>query len=579
MPKYWVFLTILLLTAIPQSVWAQPVVEIDITGVSSEQEGNVRLFLGIEQQKEDPLLSSGRLRRLHEKAISEIKAALQPYGLYRPRITSSLTEVEAEVWLASYDIDPGPGIPIAEFNLNVIGEMKTDPELQKIIDDYTLQTDTVFNHGTYEAFKSRLSGLAHDRGYMEAAFTQTRVEIDLNVYQTRVYLDMNSGPRYRFGEVSIDQDVLDADFLQKYIPFEKGDPYSLRDLIRLQQSLNDSNYFQIADVSPGEPLADQKEIPVNVVLTPRKRHRYDFGLGYGTDTGARAKFGWRMPRINKRGHRIDSYIEVSEIGYDVRSNYRVPVFNPRTDQLVYTISQEQEEADTNDSTLKTLSVSLNHNRAKWREVLSLSYEEEKFEVASDGGDSTLLIPGISWTRTWGPEFINAVDGVRFSIAVRGADDQFISDTTFVQSVGGIKFISSIDKRNRFLLRGTLGTIETQDFDQLPSSIRFFTGGTSSVRGYSYEELGPVDEDGDVVGGKHLMVGSIEFEHYFNDYWGAAVFLDAGNAFDDFDEDLEQGAGFGMRWKSPVGPVRIDLANAISTDDQDWRIHISIGPDL
>ena len=579
MPKYWMFLTLLLLTAIPQSLWAQPVVKIEITGISSEQEANVRLFLGIEQQKQHPLLSSGRLRRLHDKAIAEIKAALQPYGLYRPKITSSLTEVEADVWLASYKIDPGPGIPIAEFNLNVIGEMKTDPELQKMIDDYTLQTGTVFNHGQYEAFKSRLSGLAHDRGYAEAVYTQARVEIDLNVYQTRVYLDMNSGPRYRFGEVSIDQDVLDADFLQRYIPFEKGDPYSLRDLIRLQQALNDSDYFQIADVSPGKPLADSKEIPVTVVLTPRNRHRYDFGLGYGTDTGARAIFGWKMPRVNKLGHRIDSRLEISEIGYDARANYRVPVFNPRTDQLVYSIREEKEETDSNTSILSSLSVSLNHNRAKWREVLSLSYEEEEFEVASDNGDSTLLIPGISWTRTWGKEFINAVDGVRFSIAVRGANDKFISDTTFVQSIGSIKFISSINKRSRFLLRGSLGTTDTHDFDQLPSSIRFFTGGTNSVRGYRYEELGPVNENGDVVGGQHLVVGSIEFEHYFDDYWGAAVFLDAGNAFDDFDEDLEQGAGFGMRWKSPVGPVRIDLANAISTDDQDWRIHISIGPDL
>ena len=110
-------------------------------------------------------------------------------------------------------------------------------------------------------------------------------------------------------------------------------------------------------------------------------------------------------------------------------------------------------------------------------------------------------------------------------------------------------------------------------------IRFFAGGTQSVRGYAYEELGPTNENGDVVGGKFLLTGSIEFEHYFDDSWGAAVFLDAGDAFDSFDDDLEKGAGFGLRWKSPVGPVRIDLANAISTDDQDWRLHVSIGPDL
>ena len=285
-----------------------------------------------------------------------------------------------------------------------------------------------------------------------------------------------------------------------------------------------------------------------------------------------------MPRVNQRGHRIDSEIIVSEIGYDVSANYRVPVLNPRTDQLVYSIREEREDSDTSDSTLRSLGVSLNHNREKWREVLKLSYEKEDFEVGSDSGESTLLIPGASWTRTWGGDFINVLDGLRFDFGVRGASESFVSDSDFTQMVGNLKFITSLDARNRFILRGTLGTTNTDDFAQLPSSIRFFTGGSKSVRGYAYESLGPEDENGDVIGGEHLMVGSVEFEHYCNDRWGAAVFIDAGNALESFGDDLEQGAGFGLRWKSPVGSVRIDVANAIS-DDGDWRLHLNIGPDL
>ena len=87
-----------------------------------------------------------------------------------------------------------------------------------------------------------------------------------------------------------------------------------------------------------------------------------------------------------------------------------------------------------------------------------------------------------------------------------------------------------------------------------------------------------DENGDVIGGEYLMTGSLEFEHYFSDNLGMAVFIDAGNALESFADDLEQGAGFGLRWRSPVGPVRIDIANAIS-DDNDWRLHLDIGPDL
>ncbi len=560
-------------------LWAQPVIHVEIEGIDKVLETNVRLFLSIEQQKDHALMSDGRMRRLHQKANQEITAALQPYGFYQPEVTASLTEQETSEWQARYVIDTGPGLPIAEFNLNIIGTMKEDLLLQKVLKEHTLKPGDIFVHPKYESLKSGLSGLASERGYVEAKFIRARVEIDLKKYQARVYLDFESGPRYSFGEITLDQDVLEPEFLNRYIPFQKGDPYSLEQVILLQRALNDSNYFQIVEVVPGVPQADSREIPVRVSLSPRKRHRYDFGLGYGTDTGARAKFGWRMPRVNQRGHRIDSEIIVSEIGYDVSANYRVPVLDPRTDQLVYSISEEREETDTNDSTLRSLSIGFNHNRGKWREVLTLSYEKEEFEVAEDFGDSTLLIPGVNWSRTWGGDFINVLDGLRFNFGVRGASENFVSDTDFTQLLGGLKFITSIDARNRFIARGSLGTTYTSDFEQLPSSVRFFAGGSQSVRGYSYESLGPTDDGGDVIGGEHLMTGSIEFEHYFSDRLGMAVFIDAGNALESFGDDLEQGAGFGLRWRSPVGPVRIDLANAISTDDKDWRLHVNIGPDL
>jgi len=578
-PKYRIILAALLVALFSGKLWAQPIIQVDIEGIDNLLETNVRLFLSIEQQKDHALMSDGRMRRLHQKAVQEIAAALQPYGFYQPKITASLTELGTSEWQARYVIDAGPGLPIAEFNLNIIGTMKEDPLLQKVLKEHELKPGDTFVHPQYESLKSGLSGLASERGYVEGKFTRARVEIDLNLYQARAYLDFESGPRYSFGEITFDQDVLEPEFLNRYIHFKKGDPYSVQQVIQLQRALNDSAYFQVVEVVPGVPGADNREIPIRISLSPRNRHRYDFGLGYGSDTGARAKFGWRMPKVNQRGHRIDSEIIVSEIGYDVSANYRVPVFNPRTDQLVYSISEEKEETDTNDSKLRSLSISFNHNREKWREVLTLSYEEEKFEVGSDSGDSTLLIPGVSWTRTWGGDFINVLDGLRFSFAVRGASENLVSDTDFTQAVGAIKFITSIDARNRFIARGSLGTTNTDNFEQLPSSIRFFAGGSQSVRGYKYESLGPTDENGDVVGGEHLMTGSIEFEHYFNDRWGAAVFIDAGNALESFGDDLEQGAGFGLRWKSPVGAVRIDLANAISTDDKDWRLHLNIGPDL
>jgi translocation and assembly module TamA len=534
-------LVTLVLCFFSSTLCAQSAVNVEINGIGKILEENVRLYLSIEQQKNHPLISDGRLRRLHKKADKEISSALQPFGYYRPTISSSLEKSESGEWQASYSIDPGPALRIAEFNFVISTEMGQDPEFQKLIQKQAMQTGSVFTHPEYDSFKAELAKLASERGYFRAAFSENRVEIDLKDYVAR-------------------------------------DDYSLDKLIELQHVLNDTDYFQTVEVSPGEALPGSNEIPVEVSLTPRKENRYLFGFGYGTDTGARTKFGWQRPRVNDRGHRFDSEIGVSEVGHKLEANYRVPVLNPRTDQLVYSVSEVDEELDDVDSDLRTVGVSLNRRRGDWRETLALEYQREDFEIGNDSDETALLIPGVTWSRIWGNNFIYVLDGLRFDFALRGADEELGSDVSFSQVYSSLKFITSLNRNNRIIARGSVGSTSTNDFDKLPPSVRFFTGGSQTVRGYEYRSLGPEDDSGDVIGARRLLTGSLEFEHSLNDRWAVAVFYDVGNAIDDFDDDLERGAGFGVRWNSPVGPVRIDLANAIS-DDESWQLHINIGPDL
>ncbi|TNF36958.1 MAG: outer membrane protein assembly factor, partial [Gammaproteobacteria bacterium] len=479
---------------------AQIKLSVDVSGVDVAIEKNVRLYLSIEQQKDNPLLTPERLRRLHHKAQQEISNALQPYGYYRPRIISDLSQTESEHWFATYIIEPGPPIPISEFKLVISEPLQQDPALTKLLEDLPLKIGKPFNHLDYESIKNSLAKTAAERGYFRAQFVEHRVEIDLASYQARIFLNYDGGPRYRFGEVQLEQDVLDSALLQRYIHFKRGDPYNLNDLIDLQQALNDSDYFETAEVSPGEISSDSEEVPVQVVLTPRKRHRFTVGLGYGTDTGTRAKFGWEIPRLNREGHRFNTEARVSEIGYNTSVRYRIPILNPRTDQLIYFASVDNEKTDTSDSTVRTIGASINRSRGLWRESISLNYQQEDYVVADDEGDSTLLIPGISWNRTWGNEFIHVLDGLRFDISLRGATTELISDTDFIQLHGGLKGITSINESNRIIARGRLGSTFTDEFHLLPSSLRFFAGGSQSVRGYAYESLGPVDENGEVVGG-------------------------------------------------------------------------------
>ena len=561
------------------TLYAQSNVNIKVNGLNKLLEDNVRLFLSIEQQNNHALINEGRLYRLHKKAPQEISNALQPFGYYRPEIETSLTQPTPNQWQATYIINPGPPLPIGQLNFTVSEEMSKDPEFLSLIKKSSLRKGKTFNHLDYDNFKTSLSKLAAERGYFNATFTEHRVEIDLDAYEARINLHYDGGSRYHFGDVLLKQDVLKQEFLQRYIPFEKGSPYTLSEVIDLQQALNDSDYFQTVEVSPGQPQSESTEIPIAVTLTPRKPNRYSIGLGYGTDTGARARFGWEKPRLNRRGHRFNSEARISEIGYSLSGHYRVPVLNPRTDQMVYSAGIVKEETDASNSTVRTVGASLNRSRKSWRESVSVNYQKEEYIIADERGASTLLIPGVNWSRIWGHKLIYTLEGLRFNIGMRGASKSLVSDTNFFQLQGGIKAIHPFGRRGRIIAHGKLGGTSTEEFDQLPSSVRFFAGGSQSVRGYSYNSLGPENENGDVVGGKYLMVGSIEYEHNFGNKWGAALFYDAGNAIDDTDEKLERGAGFGFRWQSPIGPVRIDLASAISRDNRPWRIHITIGPDL
>jgi translocation and assembly module TamA len=130
-----------------------------------------------------------------------------------------------------------------------------------------------------------------------------------------------------------------------------------------------------------------------------------------------------------------------------------------------------------------------------------------------------------------------------------------------------------------ITRLDIGRTGIDDFTQLPASLRFFAGGDQSVRGYSYNTLGPTDAQGAVVGGPHLLVGSVEYEHALASKWSAAVFFDQGNALNDFRDPLKKGAGVGVRWRTPIGQIRVDVAAALSEPGRPRRFHISIGPDL
>ena len=191
----------------------------------------------------------------------------------------------------------------------------------------------------------------------------------------------------------------------------------------------------------------------------------------------------------------------------------------------------------------------------------------------------LVIPGVSWTLVEADDRIRTTKGYKGILELKGASRGLFSDTSFARASLFLKGILPVSEGLRFLARTELGTSWVGEFSELPSSQRFFAGGDRSVRGYKYKSIGPQDSTGEVVGGKHLAVASLEMEYFLSRNWSAAVFVDSGSSFNEKPEGFETGAGVGIRWHTLIGPIRLDYARAVTMEGEPWRIHLILGPDL
>lgn len=561
---------------------AAPVVTVTIEGVEGELQENVRQLLSIEQQHEHPLLTEGRIQRLHGKADEEIRNALQPYGYYRPTINKSLTREGEEQWQATYQIDPGVPLRIDALEWRIGGDAASDEEIQRSWATFPLRPGEILDQVRYEQAKRDLLKLAGERGYLDASFTTARIVIDLERYTSSITLHFDSGRLYRFGDTRFNQSELDDDFLHRYVPYAHGDPYSVVQLLKLQQGLMGSDYFRMVELQPQPPDLEKGTVPVVVDLVPRRDQRYLMALGYGTDTGPRGKFGIEIPHINRLGHRADAEYKASAIGNSINGRYRIPINDPRKEQLIFSGSLATTRLDTSQSSIANVGVSMLQVLGPWQRTASLNYHHENYTIADTSRQTTLLMPGISVTRRLSAhsDYLVIDQGMRISGEVRGGAKGALSDINFFQGQLHLKGITSLSERQRLITRGTLGGTNANEFEKLPATLRFYAGGSQSVRGYDYQTLGPKDDAGNIIGGKYLLVGSAEYELRINQDWSWALFLDGGNAFNDYGNTaMKQGAGTGVRWQTPVGPLRLDFAWAISDPGNPFNLHLSIGPDL
>lgn len=569
----------LLLFSSPAASQGTTQVEISVTGLDDTLRRNVLATLSLVKQRASSGLTDRTIQRLYAKADEEIKSALQPYGYYTPVISKDLVQ-KGNVWLAALAITLGEPVRVTELTLGITGDGRDEPALVEATALFPLKVGDVLDHRRYEEGKKKLTATALDTGFRDVSFTHRTVTVTPEKRSASVQLVLDTGPRYYFGQTTFAADFLSQNFLKRLLPYKEGEPFSPKALVELRQALLASDYFSDVDVTTGaaDPLA--RKMPVLVTLKQRLANKYSFGLGYGTDTGARGSMEWASRLFNRHGHQVGVQLQPSERKNLFGAVYTIPIRDPRKDRLSLLGKWESENFETTETEQRTISLSYDHIRGDGEYSLYLAYLNELYDTGLDSGHASLLTPGIKMTWTLADDRLTTNRGIRLSANLTGAEKNNFSDTTFLQASVAAKGIVTFLDDWRAIGRLQVGATMVDNIYDLPPLLRFYAGGDQSVRGYAYKSIGPHDAKDNILGGRYLSTYSIEVERAIAENWSAALFFDSGDVFNSLpDLAMKSGCGIGIRWNLAFGQVRLDLAKGLAADGGGWRIHFNVGADL
>ncbi|MDU6412142.1 MAG: autotransporter assembly complex family protein, partial [Yersiniaceae bacterium] len=484
---------------------------LQVEGLSGELEKNVRVRLSAIGS--DEVTADGRFRASVDKAVRQ---GLRPFGYYDPTIDFEYRATPPPgrpVLIAR--VTPGEPVRIAGTSVVIEGQGKDDEDYQTLKKNSIPVKGTQLNHGTYDSFKSAITNVAVRKGYFDAAMRKSQLGIIQDQHQAFWDIDFDTGQRYRFGRVTFEGAQIRDDYLQNLVPFREGDYYSASDLAELNRRLSATNWFNSVVVAPEFKNAkEHKVLPLNAVVTPRTRNTLETGVGYSTDVGPRIKANWKKPWLNSRGHSLESTLNLSGPEQELDLSYKIPLLkNPIEQYYVVQGGFKREDLNDTESDGTTLNVARYWDASSgWKKAINLRWSLDHFTQGSVTNTTMLIYPGLSVSRTrqrgglmpdWG-------DSQRYSLDV--SDTGWGSDIDFAVVQAQNVWIRTLAEKHRFVVRGNLGWIETNDFERVPPSLRFFAGGDRSIRGYQYKSISPRDDEGKLTGASKLATGSLEYQY-------------------------------------------------------------------
>ncbi|AYF16467.1 TPA: autotransporter assembly complex protein TamA [Vibrio parahaemolyticus] len=559
------------LLVVSQSAYAD--VSLKLKGIDGALEDNVKAYLSSIPEKD--YSTSLRFQARLDQSITE---ALNALGYYHAKISYSISEGNDELIV---NIHKGLPVKIKVMDVVISGEAKEDEEFANLIAKSPLKVGRILNQGEYDSLKSGIRNLALQRGYFNGDFKLNKLEVIPELNEANVRLHYDSGIRYHFGPVEITGSQIWENRVESMRPFEIGEPYLVSDVGEYNQNLSNTDWFSSVFVEPDlSKLEDGRELPIKVSLAPAAKNQIETGIGYSTDTGVRGTLKWKKPWVSARGHSFNTALSLSKPEQTITAGYKIPLDDVLREYYQLQFGLKHLDNRDTESLESNLAVERHWlTDGGWHKTVYVRHLYENFSQGLQDDGVQFVLPGATFSRTRVRGGSMPMWGDKQSVTVEYGDPALLSETRVLRLLGRSSWIRGIGENHRGLFRLEGGANITEEFEKLSPSLRFFAGGDNNIRGYGYESISPVDESGALTGAKYILSSTLEYQYRVYGNWWAATFYDIGDAFNDTPE-WKSGAGVGIRWASPVGPVSFDFAWGLDEKpNNEFRIHFSLGPEL
>jgi translocation and assembly module TamA len=534
--------------------------------------------LDIARRQEDAVVSEDELTILFNGTTDQIRELLSTQGYFSPTITPALS-LDTSPARARFRIELGPPTRVAgveiRFKGDIVNGPNADPQrVERLRRRWSLDPGDTFTQKDWIAAKNDLLKSLLSNNFPAAGIVQSEARINRDRHTAGITVEVDSGPAFTFGDLEIHGlERYSRNLIDVLNPIRPGDAYSLDKLNELQSRLEDTGYFRTAFATVEVDTAHPRGAPVRVDLVENQRKRLSLGGGFSTDTGPRLQAKWLDRNFLMRNWRLESELRFDSktrlIGNDV---FLPPLSNGWQPSFGAHLERTLAAGETADKV--RLGGRLSSANKADEKVWALAYLGDQQHIGDFRNTRRALIASFSYTQRRLDHPLTPRRGHVIGAEIGAGPRGLINETNILRTVVRGTYLTPLMPRWHTVFRGQVGQVFGGSRLTVPGDLLFRTGGDQTVRGYGFNTLG-VSQNGAIVGGTVSAVASGEVIYQFTPQWGAAVFHDAGNAADSWREfRFVHGTGVGARWRSPIGPVNVDLAYGHETRQP--RLHFSVG---